>query len=47
MKIPNDQYVLLLAPHDQDYWEMGKPFLRRVYTEFNVELERIGFARAK
>jgi hypothetical protein len=43
----NNFYQLQLVLHDKDYWTLGKPFFRKVYTVFDIELGRIGFARVK
>jgi hypothetical protein len=40
-------YLLELVVLPQDSWILGRSFLRKVYTEFDMEYRRIGFARAK
>jgi len=43
----NNLYSLQSVLQDKKYWTMGKPFFRKFYNVFVMELGRIGFARAK
>jgi hypothetical protein len=45
-KSADDLYYLKLRVSDLPYWALGEPFLRSVYTVFDVENMRIGFAPA-
>jgi hypothetical protein len=45
-KTDDDEYFLKLMVSDLDYWTLGETFLRSMYTVFDVENMRIGFAPA-
>jgi len=40
-------YPQQLLLQEKDYWTVRKPFFRKVYTVFDMELGRIVFAQAK
>jgi hypothetical protein len=45
-EIGDNLYRLELVVADFDHWILGETFLRKVYTVFDVEKLRIGFAPA-
>lgn len=44
--VDDDLYQLELGVHQEEIWILGKTFLKKVYTQFDVEYRRIGFAPA-
>jgi len=44
--INDDLYLLRLMVSDEDHWTLGETFLSSMYTVFDVENLRIGFAPA-
>jgi hypothetical protein len=44
--VDTDLYQLEFVVAQQSHWILGKTFLRTVYTHFDMEYRRIGFARA-
>jgi hypothetical protein len=46
LKADNDLYRLKLVVSELDVWILGETFLRSMYTVFDVENMRIGFAPA-
>jgi len=44
--IDEDLYLLKLIVSDVDHWTLGETFLISMYTVFDVENLRIGFAPA-
>jgi hypothetical protein len=44
--VDDDLYQLDLGVHQEEIWILGKTFLKKVYTQFDVEYRRIGFAPA-
>ena len=45
-KIIDDLYFIKMLVHEFDVWILGETFLRSMYTVFDVENMRIGFAPA-
>ena len=46
IKLKEDLYRLKLIVSELDDWTLGETFLRSMYTVFDVENMRIGFAPA-
>jgi hypothetical protein len=46
VKADDDLYLLKLVVSNLETWTLGETFLRSMYTVFDVENKRIGFAPA-
>ena len=46
VKADDDEYILKVIVSESEDWTLGQTFLRSMYTVFDVENMRIGFAPA-